>query len=269
MIMPDVQGREDKRELNIDMVGVKGVEWPIKLKDKSLGVQYTSGKFNMYVSLPKSQKGTHMSRFVEALAKFTKEESFFSMDVMVDEIAPYIRELLESLTVYLECEFTYFINVTSPETLIGSKLPIRCCFVTEGSKDHSRKVVEVKVPVNTLCPCSQEMSKNPHNQRGIVTIQADVNSFVWIEDLVEIAQRAGSCEIYPLLKRPDEKWVMDKSATRPRFVEDVVREASLELIKDKRIDIFNVECENMESIHPHSAFASIEWRRFMHEGKEQ
>lgn len=261
--LKDVQSERDDRNIEIDLVGVKGVRWPIKLKDRENEVQHTNAKLNMYVSLPKEQKGTHMSRFVESLAEFTKNDEFFSMDVMAEKMAPYIAEELKALSVHIDCEFTYFINVQSPKSQIKSKLPVDVCFTIEymSPGKMSYKGIEIKVPVTTLCPCSKEMSKTPHNQRGIVTIQTVTDGFIWIEELVLVAMNSGSCPIFPLLKRMDEKDVMDMAGEKPMFVEDVVREAAICLKKDKRIVSFMVNCENQESIHPHNAFAQVEWER--------
>jgi len=261
--LKDVQGLPDDRDIVIDMVGVREVEWPIKLKDRVNEIQYTNAKFAMYVRLPKEQKGTHMSRFVEALVTFSNNDEFFSMDVMADKMSPYIAKDLNAEFVHIECEFTYFLDVLSPETKIRSKLPVKVCFIIEyhSQSQLKHKGLEVKVPVTTLCPCSKEMSETPHNQRGIITMQIQANDFLWIEELVEIASKSCSCPIFPLLKRPDEKFVMDVAGENPMFVEDVVREVAIRLKRDKRILSFTVGCENMESIHPHNAFATVDWER--------
>ena len=261
-VLPDVQARKDNREWPIDKVGVTEVYWPIKLKDKFEGIQNTVAKFHMFVRLPKTQKGTHMSRFVETLTEFTDNKEFFDMDTMAKKMSPYLLEKLGSEYVFIDCEFTYFMEVVAPESKKKSKLPIKCALTVDGHKGTGmERYIEVVVPVTTLCPCSRELSSKPHNQRGYITIGVRLTDFVWIEELVYAAMMCGSCQIYPLLKRSDEKWVMDKAGDNPKFVEDVVRDVATVLKADKRIAEFNVKCENHESIHPHNAYAEISYTR--------
>jgi len=202
-----------------------------------------------------------MSRFVEALSEFTDNKEFFDMDTMAKKMAPYLLEKLGSEYVLIDCEFTYFMEVVAPESKKKSKLPIKCALTVSGYKGVMERHIEVVVPVTTLCPCSKELSERPHNQRGYITIGVGLTEFVWIEELVCAAMMCGSCQIYPLLKRRDEKWVMDKAGNNPKFVEDVVRDVATILKDDKRISEFNVRCENHESIHPHNAYAEISYTR--------
>lgn len=263
--LPDVQAQPNHREWPIDKVGVTNVMWPVKLKDKFEGIQNTVAKFHMYVRLPKTQKGTHMSRFTEVLSEFTDNKEFFDMDTMARKMGPYLLEKMESEYVLIDCEFTYFMEVVAPESGKKSKMPIKCALTVDGGNGSMERYIEVVVPVTTLCPCSKEMSENPHNQRGYITIGARLAGFVWIEELACVAMKEGSCQIYPLLKRPDEKWVMDKAGENPKFVEDVVRDIATVLKADGRILEFNVKCENHESIHPHNAYAEISYIRSLTE----
>jgi GTP cyclohydrolase I len=122
-----------------------------------------------------------------------------------------------------------------------------------------RQTIKVLVPVTSLCPCSKKISdRGAHNQRSHVTITASTNDLVWIEDLINIAETQASCELYGLLKRPDEKYVTERAYDNPKFVEDLVRDVAGMLDKDPRIDAYIVESENFESIHNHSAYALIE-----------
>ena len=119
--------------------------------------------------------------------------------------------------------------------------------------------MQVLVPVTSLCPCSKEISAyGAHNQRSHVTVSAETEAFVWIEELVELVERQASCELYGLLKRPDEKYVTERAYDNPKFVEDLVRDVAAALDGDARISAYQVECENFESIHNHSAYALIE-----------
>jgi len=85
--------------------------------------------------------------------------------------------------------------------------------------------------------------------------------FIWLEELIALAETSASCEVYPLLKRDDEKFVTERAFQNPVFVEDIVRNIALRLQADPRIDWFAVEAENFESIHNHSAYAFVDWSR--------
>jgi GTP cyclohydrolase I len=119
--------------------------------------------------------------------------------------------------------------------------------------------IKVIVPVTSLCPCSKEISQyGAHNQRSHVTVSVCTNTFVWIEDLIDLVEQQASCELYGLLKRPDEKYVTERAYDNPKFVEDMVRDVAAVLNEDERIDAYIVESENFESIHNHSAYAMIQ-----------
>jgi GTP cyclohydrolase I len=125
------------------------------------------------------------------------------------------------------------------------------------------------VPVTSLCPCSKAISDyGAHNQRGYITIDVQTvrdleNNFalIWFEELIDIAEQSASAPVYPLLKRADERHVTMQAFDNPVFVEDMVRDAALRLRTDSRIAWFRINALNQESIHNHSAFASVEWVR--------
>ena len=253
--IPDVQSTPDTRHLAIDRVGIKSIRHPVRVQDKSGGVQHTIANFNMYVYLPHHFKGTHMSRFVEILNGHEREISVESFGVMLTEM---IRRL-EAEAGHIEMNFPYFVEKTAPISGVKSLLDYDVTFTGElrdGEVEHMTKVV---VPVTSLCPCSKRISDyGAHNQRSHVTITAKTNDFVWIEDLVDIAEQQASCELFGLLKRPDEKYVTERAYDNPKFVEDMVRDVAAALNADPRIDAYVVESENFESIHNHSAYALIE-----------
>jgi GTP cyclohydrolase I len=120
-------------------------------------------------------------------------------------------------------------------------------------------VIELKVPIITVCPCSKEISEHgAHNQRGEVRVSLRFKKFIWIEDIIRLVEESGSAEVYSVLKRDDEKYVTEKSFENPMFVEDVVREVARKLEADPNITWFSGDSENFESIHNHSAYAYIE-----------
>ena len=253
--IPDVQNTPDVRHIAIDRVGIKSIRHPVQVKDKASGVQHTIANFNMYVYLPHHFKGTHMSRFVEILNGHEREISVESFGSMLTEMV----KRLEAEAGHIEMSFPYFISKAAPVSGVKSLLDYEVTFAGEirnGMIEHSTKVV---VPVTSLCPCSKKISDyGAHNQRSHVTITVKTNDFVWIEELVAIAEKEASCELFGLLKRPDEKYVTERAYDNPKFVEDMVRDVAAALNADPRIDSYIVESENFESIHNHSAYALIE-----------
>jgi GTP cyclohydrolase IB len=254
--MIDVQNRRDNRNIDIDRVGIKNLKYPIALRDRTRQLQHTVAQVNIYVDLPREFKGTHMSRFVEVLTRHHHEIDLRNIDAVLNEI----KDKLKAKNAHLKLAFPYFIERQAPVSKQSAMLDYDCTIeaVANGSADI-KPTITVKVPVTTLCPCSKEISeRGAHNQRSIVTLSVRANQWVWLEELIELVESSASCEIYPLLKREDEKYVTEKAYDNPVFVEDVVRNITTKISSDKRIDWFSVESENQESIHNHNAYASIE-----------
>ena len=253
--IPDVQGSADTRHLAIDKVGIKAIRHPVRVADRDGGVQHTIATFNMYVGLPHNFKGTHMSRFVEILNSHEREISVESFETMLRDMV----KRLEAEFGRVEMTFPYFINKAAPVSGVKSLMDYEITFTGEISRRGYSFTMKVVVPVTSLCPCSKKISEyGAHNQRSHVTITARTNAHVWIEELVRVAEQEASCELYGLLKRPDEKYVTERAYDNPKFVEDLVRDVATALNQDKRIDSYVVESENFESIHNHSAYALIE-----------
>ncbi|WP_296755535.1 GTP cyclohydrolase FolE2 [Thiobacillus sp.] len=253
--MPDVQNTPDARRIAIDKVGIKAVRHPVKVLDKTGGVQHTIALFNMYVHLPHHFKGTHMSRFLEILNGYEREISVASFEHMLRQMV----KRLEARSGHVEMSFPYFINKKAPVSGVESLLDYDVTFIGEIRDGHYLQTMKVAVPVTSLCPCSKQISRyGAHNQRSHVTLTVRANSFIWIEDVVRVAEDNASSQLYGLLKRPDEKYVTERAYDNPKFVEDMVRDVAAALDADRRIDSYVVESENFESIHNHSAYALIE-----------
>ena len=251
----DVQNRADTRKITINKVGIKDIRHPIRVRDRSEGEQHTIANFNMYVELPHNFKGTHMSRFVEILNEHEREISIKSFKTMLKEMG----QRLEAETGHIEMSFPYFINKKAPVSGVESLMDYEITFTGELSKENTSLSLKVVVPVTSLCPCSKKISDyGAHNQRSHVTVTVKANSFMWIEELIEMVEKQASSELYGLLKRPDEKHVTEYAYDHPKFVEDMVRDVAAILNSDERIDAYIVESENFESIHNHSAYALIE-----------
>ena len=252
--LADVQAGSDERNIRIDKVGVKDIRYPITVKDRSNEAQQTIGTVNMYVDLPHDFKGTHMSRFLEVLNEHTGR---ISVD-RVPEILRQMRERLEAETAHFAVTFSYFMEKKAPITGSPGMMAYECGFEASSGKVDDF-VLSVGIPIATLCPCSKEISdRGAHNQRGAVDVKVRFTGEMWIEELVEMVEESASCDLYPVLKRADEKFVTEKAFDNPRFVEDIVREVALKLRKDERVSWFQVSVENFESIHSHNAYAFIE-----------
>lgn len=251
----DVQSSADTRQIPINKVGIKDIRHPVRVRDRSAGEQHTIASFNMYVNLPHNFKGTHMSRFVEILNRHEREISVESFREMLHEMA----QKLEAASGHIEMSFPYFINKTAPVSGVQSLMDYDVTFIGEVHDGVDEMTIKVQVPVTSLCPCSKKISdRGAHNQRSHVTVTARIRDFVWVEELIELVEQEASCELYGLLKRPDEKLVTERAYDNPKFVEDMVRDVAARLNADERIAAYVVESENFESIHNHSAYALIE-----------
>jgi GTP cyclohydrolase I len=251
----DVQGSADLRHIPINKVGIKDIFHPVIVGDRSGREQHTIANFNMYVNLPHNFKGTHMSRFVEILNLHEREITVNSFKEMLSELT----DRLDADAGHIEMKFPYFINKTAPVSGVQSLLDYQVSFTGERRKGKNNIWIKVVVPVTSLCPCSKSISdRGAHNQRSHVTIAARIDGFVWLEELIDIAESEASCELFGILKRPDEKHVTERAYDNPKFVEDMVRDIAARLNADDRIRAYVVESENFESIHNHSAYALIE-----------
>ena len=253
--MKDKQSEPDYRRLPIDKVGVRGLRFPIQIRDKARSVQNTIATLGMFVDLPHEFKGTHMSRFIEVL---NSHGSMVHVENIVD-ILFAMQDKLKSNSAHLEMEFPYFMTKKAPVTGMESLMDYTARFDASALGKEIDFVQTAKVGVTTLCPCSKAISRSgAHNQRGLVTVQVRFTKPIWIEDLIAIVEGAASCELYSLLKREDEKAVTERAYDNPVFVEDLVRNVAVKLNAHPDVTWYKVEAENYESIHSHNAYASIE-----------
>ncbi len=254
--MIDMQNQPDYRKIPIDKVGIKGLKYPVTVRDKTKGSQSTVAEISMYVDLPHQCKGTHMSRFVELLHQ---SKSPFSLEFL-STILEDMKNILGAESSHIEISFPYFMEKSSPTTGSKGLMDYNCSI--SGSSDAAKNtdiVLKVAVPVTSVCPCSKEISEyGAHNQRGEVLVSTRFDKFIWIEDIVSLVEKSASCDIFSVLKREDEKFVTEKAYNNPKFVEDIARDVAKVLIEDKNITWFSVSAENFESIHNHSAYAYIE-----------
>jgi len=263
--MVDVQNHTDSRRIPIDQVGVSDLRYPIIVLDQKQEWQHTIANIAMSVSLPHHFKGTHMSRFVEILNLHRGEITMRTLP----EILHDLKKTLKAEIARVELAFSYFMERAAPVSKAKGLMEYECTFTGESAAKEDDFIFGVRVPVTSLCPCSKAMSDaSAHNQRGYVTIDVRPTrddsgqmQFIWIEELIEIAEKSASAPVYSLLKRVDEKFVTDQAYANPVFVEDIVRNVAVRMQQDSRVAWFQVKAINHESIHNHSAFARIEWAR--------
>ena len=252
--IPDTQSARDERHLAIQRVGVKDVRYPLQLLVAG-AVQATTALWSLDVALPAEKKGTHMSRFVAWLD---------ALDVPLDAAVLRARHaaMLDKLGATegrIEAAFSFFLRKRAPVSGVQSLLDYQGRWVSETRAGATTVWMEVGVPVKSLCPCSKEISDyGAHNQRSLVTLRIEGLGAVEWHELVRFAEDSASSEIWPMLKRSDEKWITERAYENPKFVEDLVRDVALRLNADARIGRYHVEVENFESIHNHSAYARID-----------
>lgn len=253
--IPDTQSERDERHLVIQRVGVKDVRYPLQIQ-VGTQVQPTVGTWTLDVSLPAEKKGTHMSRFVAWLDALQAPLDAGSLR----ELHGQMLAKLEAVEGRIEVAFSFFIRKRAPVSGIESLLDYQGRLISETRAGQTTVWAEVAVPVKSLCPCSKEISDyGAHNQRSLVTVRAEIGAqAVSWQELVRFAEESASSEIWPLLKRSDEKWITEHAYENPKFVEDLVRDVALRLNADPRIGRYTVDVENFESIHNHSAYARIE-----------
>src|SRR5260221_3645685 len=213
--IPDVQGSPDSRKLNIDKVGIKAIRHPVQIKERAGGVQHTIASFNMYVGLPHQFKGTHMSRFVEILNAHEREITVDTFQVMLREMV----DKLEAKEGRIEMTFPYFVDKAAPVSGVRSLMDYEVTFIAQVLKAEKCFAMKVLVPATSLCPCSKKISDyGAHNQRSHVTVTAHTGEFVWIEEIVDLVDKQASSELYGLLKRPDELFVIERGYDNPKVV---------------------------------------------------
>ena len=253
LFLPDVQSGADRRDLAIQRVGIKSLTPPLTVVSVG-GPQPTVAVIDMFVGLPAERKGTHMSRFVDVLQSHREP---LSMTTVV-ALGARMLERLDAQSGHIEMRMPFFVLKTAPVSGVESLMDYQLTFAIDATDTSTRFRQKVVVPVTSLCPCSKKVSDyGAHNQRSHISITAELTANVTVEDQIRMAEDASSCELWGLLKRPDEKFVTERAYNNPKFVEDVVRDVALTLNRDARIVCYTIEAENFESIHNHSAYAMI------------
>lgn len=240
--------------MKLKTVGIKKIKYPVKVRTKSGGHQETVATIDLQASMPRRYRDTCVTVFISVLNKYRDDMNVDIFPAMLAEI----RDSLEAESARVEMTFPYFIEKKAPVTGTPSLMEYQCRF-TGGIGTDENFILSVWVPTTTLCPCSKEISTcGAHNQRAEINLNVIFSGFIWAEDLISMAESGGSCEVYSLLKRPDEKFMTEKAYKNPMFVEDVVRRVAEQAIAHPGINWFSVGVESFESIHKHSAYALVD-----------
>ncbi len=253
--LPDVQSASDERNIAINRVGISDVSYPIQFKSAGKAPQSTIATFDMFVSLAADRKGTHMSRFLQALADWDTPFSSDSLNKFCDSLC----HKLQSDSTYLRVRFPYFVDRAAPVTGASGKIRVDVTIDVE-SGSQNKLVTTLSGPATSLCPCSKKISeRGAHNQRCELRVSTRLkpSAELSVEELFQMMEQSASTQVFPVLKRPDEKWVTENAFDNPKFVEDIVRDLALALKRDERIAWYRCSSENFESIHQHNAFAEI------------
>ena len=252
--IPDIQGTPDTRRIAIDHVGIKDIRHPITVRDRAGEALPTVARAAMTVHLPEQYKGTHMSRFVQVLHEHTAPLSADTFGAMLDSML----QRLDARYGRIVFEFPFFVRKAAPVSGVESLLDYEVKLTGERDPNGDHFFIGVMIPATSLCPCSKEISEyGAHNQRAHITVNARVDGPIWIQDIIDVVEAAASCELFGILKRPDEKYVTERAYENPKFVEDMIRDMARGLSADNRIRAYTLEVENFESIHNHSAYAQI------------
>lgn len=252
--MRDVQKETDSRNVAIDRVGIRNLSYPVLVMDRDSGIQNTIATVSMSVLLPHKYRGTHMSRFIETLEEYQGKIG----PATLESLTEHLLGRLDADEAEIRFEFPYFIRKKAPVSGIPSSM--RCEASLHGIyKENTFDMISgVGVCVQTLCPCSREISDcGAHNQRTMVNLKVRMEELVWFEEMIQMVERSASTPLYTLLKREDEKYVTEQAYANPHFVEDVVRDLAVELNGDRRIAWYEISVLSSESIHNHDAFAEL------------
>jgi GTP cyclohydrolase I len=247
--------------MKLDAVGINNFTCPVSIREKAGSRQQTVATISLQARMPLRLRESCVSVFTDILAGYRQDMHA----ALFPELLGKVRSQLQARQASMEMRFPYFLAKKAPVTGTGSLMEYQCSFkgtTEKGTAEGRQKLLlKVEVPLTTLCPCSKEISEaGAHNQRAEVSLTVEPKRFLWLEDLIELVEQCGSCELYALLKRPDEKFVTEAAYKKPMFVEDVVRMVAQKALAHPDIGWFSIGVESFESIHKHSAYAYVDSR---------
>lgn len=254
-MIEDIQNQPDSRNIPIQKVGIRDIKYPVQILTQSGNLQHTIATFELAVSLPAHVRGTHMSRFIDLL----HQQSWVLSLESLQEMLQILQSKLPSTNTSIKANFPFFMEKQAPVT--GTKSLMDYHITLSGKQrgvSPTKLLTQFEVPVTSLCPCSKAISQyGAHNQRSLFKLSLQTRTPVVFEDIIHLLEQQSSCELFALLKRPDEKWITERAYENAKFVEDMVRDVAVQLNKDDNVLDYRIQAENLESIHHHSAFAEI------------
>lgn len=259
--LADVAAQRDSRGIGIQRVGIRQVHLPAFIRTKAGGQVQVLASIDMAVDLPHDWRGTHMSRLVRVLNQW-RDKRISKLEM--EQILQQVRDSLQARRAEMAMCFKYFLEKHAPVSGTPCEMDYDCTFYGRLGQDGYQFTLGVLVPVTTVCPCAKEISEvGAHGQRAQIGVRVRTRDdlILWIEDLVPLLEQQGSCQVFPLLRREDEKWVTERAFGNPKFVEDVVRDTVAALRGVDDVTWFQVECEAFESIHNHNVYAWAEESR--------
>ncbi len=240
--------------MNLTAVGIKNIRFPVKIREMAGGRQDTVASITLQVNLPRRFRQNCVPTFLGVLKKYQDD---ISVEIF-PELLREVKEELQAESAELEMTFPYFIEKKAPVTKTPGLMEYTCRFTGSTGSNCDDLIMSIWVPSTTLCPCSKEISDyGAHNQRAEINLNVKFKNFIWMEDLITMVEKSASCEVYSLLKRPDEKYVTEMAYENPMFVEDAVRKVAEAADSHPDILWFSAGVESFESIHKHSAYAEV------------
>ena len=268
--MPDLQN-SDFTGIPIDFVGIHNFHVPIRIKEKGGDTQEVMASITGTVSLDANHAGINMSRIIRTFYK--SKDDIFDINKLEEVLRNYQKDL-KTFDAHILMNFKYRIwqdalrSVKDDGTPEGGWQYYNITF--DCNLDHNKefkKIMWMDYIYSSACPCSTALSEHaaltrgvygiPHSQRSIARIGVEFNEDIWIEDMLDMCNRALTTETLVFCKRQDEQAFAEKNGTQPKFVEDAIRYLADELNNDQRVLDYKVICSHQESLHSHDAVAVI------------
>ncbi|MCG6930326.1 MAG: GTP cyclohydrolase FolE2 [Desulfofustis sp.] len=240
--------------MSVHTAGIKQIKLPVKVMQRDGTIQNTVADISLQAQIPTTLKPHCIASITDILNRYIDKVAVSEFQALLHDV----QRFFNAESTQIDMSFPYFLEKEAPVTGTSSMLEYRCTFSGSVGRKNGF-VLTVVVPVTTLCPCSKEISEaGAHNQRAEVTMSVRFRKMLWAEDLIELIEQCGSCELFSLLKRPDEKYVTEAAFRNPMFVEDVVRKVAVRALDHPDITWFSASVESFESIHKHSAYAYVD-----------
>lgn len=255
--LADIQSTIDTRGIALPKVGLRRLKYPIFIRNQVGQVHEAEGEFSLSIGLAADKKGAHLSRFIQVLHP-AENRLFSTRGEGLISLLSRLQTELESPIAQVSVFFPFFMEKAAPVSELNSWMHYRVGFSAEKYEEQVVLRTHLTVPVTSVCPCSKAISDaGAHNQRALLNLAIQTGHPVPVEYWIAFLEQQGSAPVYPLLKRPDEKWVTEQAYHNAKFVEDIVRDVASCLQKDKNIRSYHISAQNIESIHGHDAFAEI------------